>query len=735
MNIKTVFSQKIEIKGYKGIFIRGIFVLKNNRLILTTVRNGFIIIENGLAKTINIRNFLNANNVYSILENPDGSLFVGTEDGLYKYENDRYEKAYLNNNKIDKRVFFVIRDNSNDIWIGTDAGIIRFNGINLWHYGVKEGLSGLETNRAAAIISSTGKLLIGTNRGLSIYRKEYDINRNILPITQLLGIEIRGNSYPVDSTLNLSYDDNNIIFNFNVVSFYDEKNNSIMYKLEGFDGDWIESYNLENFFKTYNNLPPGDYIFRLKAKNALGIWGQEVRSGKITIDTPYYYSLWFILIIIIMLIALIGAYIRVSTNKKYRNRLEKEVNDRTLQLENSQKRYKQMFEDNNAIMLIINPENAKIEDANPSAMKFYSLNKSEFIDKTLFDFIAQNEQLDNQIILNSLLHDREFEISQFINSFNSIRQLKIHLSKIENLNHKSVFCIIDDITEQKLAANQLVKFNEELEIRVQERTIDLEQALKTLNDEIDNRNQAERELIDAKEELELSLDREKELSRLKSRFISMVSHEYRTPLTVIFSSAELIKEFAKISKPEACSDYAKRIQDSVKTLTGLLEGVMAIGEDTVINVFKEKFSFNDFIKYLAETFSASIKDSHKIIVNYQNENHIISQDKNLIWQIANQILSNAVKFSEKNTEIIINYDITDTNLKLSIKDNGKGIALVEQELIFEPFFRSADTIGIISGTGLGLTIARKNLQALSGDIYVESILGQGATFYINIPLN
>ncbi len=737
--LKNGISKKIYINWQNSqVYIRGIFVLKDGRIALTTSRFGVLIVDkNGNISFINSKNNFSASNAFTIFENQDGSLLIGTDDGLYKYEKGKYSKAYLNYNKIDKRVFFIIQDYNKELWIGTDAGIARFYQGQIWYYGVKEGISGLETNRSAAIIASNGQFLIGTNRGLSIYRKEYDSKRDILPITQLLNYEVRGQNYAFNESREFDYEDNSIIFNFNVVSFYDEKKNSILYKLEGLEGGnaWVEINNLNDYYVSFPNLKNGKYVFRLKAKNALGIWGNEITSGVITINKPYYFRFYFIVLVIGILIVVSAAYIKLSTNKKYRYRLEKEVTERTFQLEASERRYKQMFQDNNAIMIIINPENGKIEDANPSALKFYSVSKEELLGKSIVDYVVKLSEEEKHKILKNIVSEKEFEIPQFINSMNEIRYLKIHLSKIDDVLNKSVYCIIDDITDQKEAEKQLVKFNEDLELRVQIRTLDLEEALKTLNDEIEYRSQAEQELITAKEELELSLNREKELSMLKSRFISMVSHEYRTPLTVIFSSAELIKEFAKISKPDSCIEYSKRIQDSVKTLTGLLEGVMAVGEDTVINVFKEKFSVNEYFHYVADTFSDSIKKSHKIRINELEENLSIYQDKNLIWQVLNQVLSNAAKFSDKNTEIIIDYKIDDNMFYISIKDEGKGISAEELEVIFEPFYRSAETIGIIPGTGLGLTIAKKNIEALKGRIYAESIIGLGTTFYIEIPIN
>jgi PAS domain S-box-containing protein len=717
-----------------GAIIRTIFLDKDNNICLTTNGNGLFIQKNNQTLNYKFDNYLE-DNIYNIYQDDDGSLLVASAGGLFKLWNGKYFKFNLGSGLFNKPIFSIVKDKDGRYWLGTDAGVYSYDKGRLYSYGVKEGLAGLETNRSALLVDSYGRLLVGTNRGLSIYKSNFDKTREILPFVQLKDIDVRGKSRNALENNYFSNDENDLIFNFKVISFYNEKKNSILYKLEPFENEWIESSNLEEFAIRYHNLNPGVYRFKLKAKNALGVWSEEVQSGEIHIEAPFYKKLWFIAALAIAMGGGIYFSGKISNNRRYRARLEEEVRERTALLEASERRYRQMFFENNALMIIIDPEDGRFLDANPESINFLGFNRDEIISQTIFDFNISLKN-DSEETLDKLKMAKEVDFEYHpINSEKNTKYLKAHLSRIEIDNRSLIFCIVNDVTEQKKAEKELKKFNEDLENMVLNRTKELEEALEVLNEEIFSRIQAEEDLIEAKNNLELSLEREKELSKLKSRFISMVSHEYRTPLTVIFSGAELIREFIKIGNLDACVEYSKRIQQSVKTLTDLLEGVMAIGDDAVVNVFKEDFAYNDFLNYIIDDFDSKIKSSHQILVEYLSDNNIIRQDKNLLRQIITQILSNAVKFSDKESMIIVTNSIVNGKLEINICDRGKGIAPENIDQIFEPFFRTDDEIGLIPGTGLGLSIVKKNMQALGGEIKVESVVGEGSIFSLILSIN
>ena len=719
--------------------IRGLYIDRNNSMIITTALSGLFRysnnnIEQFLAED---RNNFNANDVYSVYHDTDGTLYVGTQDGLYKAENGKLVRTGLNDKVLNRYIYFILKDNDKNFWFGTEMGLIRYNGIHYWNYGVSDGLAGLETNRGAGIIDSRHRILIGTNKGLSVYLKEYDVNRSVKPLVKLLNAEAEGKLHNLNQALQFTSNSLHFVVNFNVISFYDESKNSLIYKLDGegesIDAEWQELKNIDQNFIQYKNLKPGTYTFKIRAKNALGVWSDEVASATIEIKAPADLESVAIIVLAVLFTTVMIFWWKSSQNKKYGLKLEKEVSLRTAQLSKSEKRYKQMFSENNAIMLIINPDNGNIIDANPSAIEYFDLNKEELLRKNIFEF-KSTKQIDKDLAIKTINSSKEINLDYIKDNTQELRFLKVHLSEIESGERKLLYCIIDDTTDQVNAEKQLIEVNENLEAIVKNRTSELEEALDTLHQEISQRMEAEQGLINAKNELEKSLIREKELNHLKSRFILMVSHEYRTPLTVIFSSAELIKEFAKMGHIEACLDYAKRIQESVRTLTELLEGVMTVGEETEVKLFIEDFDYKEFLNYVINDINSKTKSSHNFVVEGIEDAVIVRQDRNVLKQIISQIVSNSVKFSEKGTDIIINNKFVKDKLIITIKDFGCGVSDSDIEQIFEPFYKCQDAVGIVSGTGLGLAIVKKNVQALGGKIFAESELKRGTSIFIELPI-
>lgn len=730
--------KKINFNDNRITHIRGIYFDQNNALYITTSVSGLFRYRNNKLEQLSSKDkdSTKAKNVFSVFQDTDGILLVGTEAGLFKVDSNKLIRTGLNDKALNRFIYFITKDKNGNYWFGTEMGLVRLKNNFYWNYGVREGLAGLETNRAAGIIDSYGRLLIGTNRGLSIYFSEYDVNRSIKPLVQLLNAEAEGKIYSLAQPLQITSNTVNFVINYSVISYYDERKNSLKYKLEGngesVDADWQELKNIEKNYIQYKDLKPGTYVFKIRAKNALGVWSEEIVSAQIKITSPFNFL--YLLSLIPLTLLVIVAYMRKnSQNKKYGLELEKEVEQRTAQLANSEKRYKQMFSENNAIMLIINPDTGYLIDANPSAVVFFDLDKEELLKKNIFEFKSP-QMIDKDLAIQLLNSSKEISIDYSKDNTQEIRHLKAHLSEIEGDGKKLLYCIIDDTTDQVNAEKQLLEMNENLESIVKNRTSELEEALDILHQEITQRMEAEEGLIITKNELEKSLIREKELNQLKSRFIMMVSHEYRTPLTVIFSSAELIKEFAKIGHIEACLDYAKRIQESVKTLTELLEGVMAVGEETEVKVFKEEFNYQEFLTYVINDINSKTKSSHNIVIEGIEDAINICQDRNLLKQVISQVVSNSIKFSDKAKSIIISNKFVKEKLIISIKDFGCGISEKDIEYIFEPFYKCQDAVGIISGTGLGLAIVKKNVQALGGNILAESELKQGTSIFIELPI-
>lgn len=261
----------------------------------------------------------------------------------------------------------------------------------------------------------------------------------------------------------------------------------------------------------------------------------------------------------------------------------------------------------------------------------------------------------------------------------------------------------------------------------------------------------------AEEEVYKALVKEKELTELKSRFISMTSHEFRTPLTTIQSSAELLEYYGQKWSQEKKLTHMHRIQSSVKHMTKLLDDVLVIGkaEAGKLTFNPSPLDVEQFCHNLAEELKLNDTNQHTIAVtcdwetegssksdNFVSSSDSISQqlvpttlpclDEKLLRQILENLLSNALKYSPEGSTIEFSLSRFSTQAIFKIRDQGIGIPLEDQRLLFESFHR-ATNVGTIAGTGLGLTIVKKCVDIHKGQVAVESEVGVGTTFTVTLP--
>ncbi|MGD2087685.1 MAG: two-component regulator propeller domain-containing protein [Candidatus Aminicenantes bacterium] len=278
-----------------------------------------------------------ANSIYAIKKDSNGRLLIGTLAGLYIMENQTLKKFTVNGFQVDRPVYFILEDPGKQLWFGTDNGVIRWDGKKQRAYTAAQGLIGNETNRGAGIIDSKGKIWIGTNRSVSIYDQQFDNSDAYSPAprVQLLSIELSDGQIPLktNTPIRLSYENNTMVFHFRGISFMDEGAIRFKNKLEGFEKEWSrETYPYKQMIQ-YTNLPPGTYRFHLKARNMLGAWSDVVSSARIIIMPPFYRTWWFLLLVVLLVGGIFYGIFRFISQKRYAALLEKQVEERTQQLE------------------------------------------------------------------------------------------------------------------------------------------------------------------------------------------------------------------------------------------------------------------------------------------------------------------------------------------------------------------------------------------------------------------
>ena len=278
---------------------------------------------------------------------------------------------------------------------------------------------------------------------------------------------------------------------------------------------------------------------------------------------------------------------------------------------------------------------------------------------------------------------------------------RLAVSEVWYKNRKIFTGFIHDLTREKAAENRLKKHAVELEQKVSERTKDLIMLVS--------------ELEKTKAEVSKSLEKEKELGQLKSRFVSMASHEFRTPLSSVQLSASLIDKY--IEKPDFASvlKHTGKIKSSVQLLTSILNDFLSLEklEAGVVTVNKQMINVVGLAEEITEEMQLICKKNQHIVYQHTGEVGLFMMDSNLLKNTVVNLISNAIKYSGEDTFIEFNTIIEDNICIITVRDNGIGIPQEDQINLFEPFFRAHNT-GNIPGTGLGLNIVKRYVHLMDG---------------------
>jgi PAS domain S-box-containing protein len=289
--------------------------------------------------------------------------------------------------------------------------------------------------------------------------------------------------------------------------------------------------------------------------------------------------------------------------------------------------------------------------------------------------------------------------------------------------------IIQDITNRKESELELEKYRMHLEKLVKERTEELDRLNKDLIDQLKIKKELE-------EQLQIALSKEKEINELKSRFIATVSHEFRTPLASILSSAQMIQRYSSRWSEEKLNEHYGRISSTINYLTQLLDDVLTISRverDLLINN-PEEINLDEMLNLFYEELKPSLRINHELIFSNNCKDKNIFIDKKLFRHIAINLLTNAIKYSPSGGAVLMEIDTINRVLLVTVSDNGIGIEAKEMKHIFDPYYRAKNSISI-QGSGLGLNIARRAVEILGGEITVKSELNKGTKFFVRIPLH
>ena len=697
-------------------FVWDIYEDSKNRLWVTT-SNGLNLLNRKTGKfkifknDANNNSSISSNNVKSVFEDSKKRIWIATEGGglnQFVEKNNSFIAYSVMDGLPNNTVWGILEDDNCNLWLSTNKGLSKFTPEkgSFINYYASDGLQSNEFKMGAFHKGQNGRFYFGGINGLNaffptaikinplppdIYITDFKIFNHSVSIGKTTDQRtILGTSVLMADQITISYKENFFSFEFAALHYNNPSKNRYAYKMEGFNKQWINT-DADKRFATYTNLPGGNYTFRVKACNADGVWNNEGTSIDIHIISSFWKSIWFYLILGILIVIIIFVFFKIKEKIQKR--------EQTL-LSNEQKLLQTLM-DNIPDTIYFKDKKSRFTRVNQAkALEIGLNNPNKLIGKSDFDYFDEKDARE------------AFEDEQEI-----IRTGKPLINKVEER-------ITKDGERNWFLATKVPVRNKKGEITG---TVGL-----TRN--ITNQKQIEIELNEAKKRAEKA-------DNLKSAFLANMSHEIRTPMNAILGFSRLLED-PELSKKERIS-YIEYIRNNGHSLLNIINDIIDIAkiEAGEITTSKKDFDLHQVLNelniYYGKEINAHNKKELKLILKRETseKEFIIHSDPLRIKQVLSNLISNALKFTDKG-HITFGYELKDNTLVFFVHDTGIGIDKEKHELIFERFRHFGnDFKKNISGTGLGLAISKKLIELLGGKIWVESTVNKGSSFYFTIPFD
>jgi len=389
--------------------------------------------------------------------------------------------------------------------------------------------------------------------------------------------------------------------------------------------------------------------------------------------------------------------------------------------------------------IILTGREGKIVLVNPAAERIFGYTADELIGKTIEVLIPEKFRPQHHGLRAGFYQEPSNRVMGHGRDLFGLKKdgsdipVEVSLSHYRKDGELYVIAFIVDITRRKeierdmieqqkqleKVSSQIRKLNTELELKVEERTMILKEALQKLEE--------------SQTELSEALDKERQLNEIKSRFVSMASHEFRTPLSTVLSSASLLEKYRTTDEQDKRDRHIEKIKNSVRHLNDILEDFLSLGklDEGKVETHISELELEAFLHDLVDEMKGLLKEGQHVEIQYTGAK-VIHCDRKLLKNILLNLLTNAIKFSDPGSPIRIETNVNDREAVVSVIDEGIGMSEEDMKHLFSSFFRGANAINI-QGTGLGLHIVKRHIDLMKGKVSVKSKLNEGTQITITIP--
>jgi PAS domain S-box-containing protein len=387
--------------------------------------------------------------------------------------------------------------------------------------------------------------------------------------------------------------------------------------------------------------------------------------------------------------------------------------------------------------VIVVDKDQKIVATNKSSEQMFGYSKEEILNQHLSILIPKTYHAEHGAHFDGFMKNKESrKMGRGRDLYGARKGGKIFpveagLNPLEIGGETFVMTLVIDISIRKKQELELLELNTELEKKVDERTDALSNIVKELKSVNLERDEEIKKRIDAQDKISNALKKEKELNELKTKFLSLVSHEFKTPLSGILTSSMLLSKYKLTEQQERRDKHIKTISDKVHYLNNILNDFLSIEklETGKMNYKLTTFKLSKVVNEVVYNANMLLKDGQRINYPENIDEFSMYQDEKILELALSNLVHNAIKYSSENTIVDINIKQDKTHTTFNIKDNGMGIPKKDQKSIFNRYFRAENAL-LVQGTGIGLNIVKSHLENLGGSISFVSEENKGSIFTI-----
>ena len=390
--------------------------------------------------------------------------------------------------------------------------------------------------------------------------------------------------------------------------------------------------------------------------------------------------------------------------------------------------------------VVVVDEFQKIAVINSSAEQMFGYTKEELLHEHLEILIPQKYKQHHGTHFKSFLGTKEKRQMgtgrdlYALHKEGNVFPIEVGLNPIEIQGKKYIMALVVDISLRKHQELEILELNTKLENKVKERTRNLKttvEELEKINKELDEEN---KKRIEAEKKAKVALKKERELNELKTKFLSLVSHEFKTPLSGILTSSMLLAKYKLTEQQDKREKHLSIINNKVHYLNNILNDFLSIEklEKGEVNYNLSSFSVKKAIEKTIDNLGLLRKSGQIIVVESTADEAQIYHDEKIMELTLSNLVSNAIKYSPENATITITLAQNEQETLIQVIDNGFGIPEKDQKNIFQRYFR-AENVLLNQGTGIGLNIVKSHLENLGGTITFVSEENKGSAFTIKLP--